>query len=51
MDCSVNTFVDKDSYLGEHVKLSLPGVDALVQLVISKGVGCHIFKKDFETGL
>ena len=41
---SVNSFIDKDSYLGEECVLSLPKLDKLVQIVLSKGKGCLLLK-------
>ena len=45
---SVNAFIDKDMYLGEHVNLKYPNIDALVDLIKAKGPGCLIFKRDLS---
>ena len=46
LDNSVNSFIDKNWYLGEPVQLIYPTVDDLVQLVRAKGRGCMLFKVD-----
>lgn len=45
---SVNSGIPSDTYLGEPLTLRLPGIDALLALICTKGPGCHIFKKDFS---
>jgi len=45
---SVNDGIPKDVYLGECVKLQLPSVDKLVELVREKGQGCLLFKRDLK---
>ena len=42
----MNTGINKDKYRGEDVQLKLPGVDALVKIILQKGRGCKIFKRD-----
>lgn len=42
---SVNAGIDKDSYLGEDIRLSYPSVDDLAKLVIEKGQGSLMFKR------
>lgn len=43
---AVNNFIDKDNYLGECVDLLFPKVDDFVNLILAKGQGCLLFKKD-----
>ncbi|CAC5397434.1 unnamed protein product [Mytilus coruscus] len=43
----VNSFIDKDEYLSEHVSLTYPRVDDLVSLIKKKESGSHLFKRDF----
>ena len=45
---SVNSGIPNDTYLGEPFTLRLPGVDALINIISQKGVGCHLFKKDLS---
>lgn len=45
---SVNSGIPSDTYLGEPFTLRLPGIDALLALICTKGPGCHIFKKDLS---
>ena len=45
---SVNSGIDKGTYLGEPVKLKYPSVDSLVELVKSKGRGCALYKRDLK---
>ena len=45
---SVNDGIPADTYLGEHFKLRLPGIDRLVEFVLEKGRHCLIFKKDLR---
>ena len=42
---SVNDGISSDYYLEQFCKLSLPGIDRLVEFVNAKGRGCHVFKK------
>lgn len=44
--CAVNESVDKDNYLGEEVTLMFPKVDDFVNLIVAKGPGSLLFKKD-----
>ena len=44
----VNTFIDKDMYLGEEVSLKYPNINDLVSLIKKKGRNCHIFKRDLS---
>ena len=44
----VNSFIPKDEYLGQNIVLKFPTVDALVEIVVSKGSGCLMFKKDLK---
>ena len=45
---SVNNSIDKDTFLGEPIKLRYPSVDDLAKIVRKKGRGCLIFKRDLE---
>ena len=45
---SVNSGIDKDSYMGEEIHLSYPSVDDLARLVIEKGQGSLMFKTDLK---
>ena len=45
---SVDSGIPSDTYLGTPFVLRLPGVDALVDIIRSKGAGCHLFKKDLS---
>lgn len=45
---SVNDGISQDTYLGEHFKLRLPGIDRLVEFILEKGRNCLIFKKDLR---
>ena len=47
-NCSVNSLIPKDVYLGEDFCLRLPGVDRLAEFIRYKGAGCHIFKLDLR---
>ena len=45
---SVNHSIDKDSFLGEPITLKYPTVEDLAKIVVKKGRGCLIFKRDLE---
>jgi len=45
---SVNSGIDKDSYLGIEIKTKYPTVDHIVTLVLKKGKGCKLFKRDMR---
>jgi hypothetical protein len=45
---SVNTYINKNQYLGEETNLIFPRVDDFAKLVRSKGSGCLMFKKDLR---
>lgn len=45
---SVNDGISQDTYLGEHFKLRLPGIDRVVEFILEKGRNCLIFKKDLR---
>jgi hypothetical protein len=45
---AINDYIDKDSYLGNEVDLIFPKVDDFVQLILAKGTGCLMFKKDLS---
>jgi hypothetical protein len=45
---SVNSFIDKDWYLGESVNLFFPKIDDFVKLILIKGQGALMFKKDLS---
>ena len=46
---SVNFGINKDWYRGEPVNLRLPGVDALVRIILKKGRACLIFRWDLKS--
>ena len=43
---AVNEGIDKSQYLGVKIDWRLPTVDTLAQLMIDKGVGSLLFKRD-----
>ena len=45
---SVNSGIDKDSYLGLPIKTRYPSVDNVVALILNKGPGCMLFKRDMR---
>ena len=45
---SVNDRIARDQYLSQPFHLHLPGVDRLVEFILSKGPGCLVFKKDLK---
>ena len=45
---SVNEAINKDYYLGKDTNLRFPSIDNLVDLIMKKGVGCAIFKRDMR---
>ena len=45
-DNSVNSGIDKDSYLGTEFNLTFPTIDHIVNEVKQAGRGCHVFKVD-----
>ena len=45
---SVNDGIPKDSYHDEPLTLRLPGTDALIAIILQKGSGCLLFKKDLS---
>ena len=45
---SVNSGIDKDVYLGQHIKTKYPTVDSIIELIVKKGPGCHLFKRDMR---
>ena len=47
-ECSVNGGIDKDSYLGQPIRLRYPSVDDLVSIVWQKGRGCALFMRDLR---
>ena len=46
---SVNDAIDKDKFLGDEIKLRYPKVDNLVSIVLRKGRGCAMFKRDLKS--
>ena len=48
--CSINDGIDKDVYLGEYNKLTLPLIDKLVERVMSLGTCCKLYKVDLARG-
>ena len=47
-DRSVNSAIPLNTYLDSPFKLRLPGIDRLCELILSKGRGCLIYKKDLQ---
>ena len=47
---SINCGIDKDWYLGEESKLTLPSMDQLAEKVMKLGPGCKVFKIDLQRG-
>ena len=45
---SVNSGIDKDVYLGLPIKTKYPSVDNVVALILNKGPGCMLFKRDMR---
>ena len=45
---SVNDGIPKDSYLDQPFHLSLPRSADFVDLILSKGAGCYLYKKDLK---
>ena len=45
---SVNAGIDKDSYLGFDIQTKYPTVDHIVDLILKKGTGCKLFKRDMR---
>ena len=43
---SIVVFPKKIHYLDSEFQLRLPGIDRLREFIISKGSGCHFYKKD-----
>ena len=47
---SINDGIDKDQYLGQYSKLTLPSLDQLVQRIMSCKSHCKLFKVDLSHG-
>ena len=47
---SINSGIDKDFYLDEFSKLTLPSIDHLADRVVQLGRGCKVFKIDLQRG-
>ena len=45
---AINEGIDKLKYLGVDIEWKLPTVDTLVDIMMSKGVGCLLFKRDLK---
>lgn len=45
---SVNSGIPDNSYLNEHYKLRLPGIDRLCQFILQHGRGCLLYKLDLQ---
>ena len=45
---SVNSGIPLNSYLDSPFKLRLPGIDRLCELILAKGRGCCVYKKDLQ---
>ena len=48
LDRSVNSGIPLNTYLDSPFKLRLPGIDRLCELILSKGRGCLVYKKDLQ---
>ena len=47
---SINSGIESSSYLGETFQLHYPTLDDISDLVILKGRGCLIYKRDLNIG-
>lgn len=47
-DCSVNSGIPLHTYLDSPFNLSFPGMERLCELILSKGRGCLVYKKDLQ---
>ncbi len=47
-DRGINQAIDKDSYLGESARVTLPNVDTLVNFIKEIGRGCALYKRDLR---
>ena len=45
---AVNDGIDRTLYLGLKIEWDLPTVDTLAELMVSKGIGCLLFKRDLK---
>ena len=45
---SINEFISKTEYLGDHVEVVFPKVDDFIELIKVKGQGCLLYKKDLR---
>ena len=45
---SVNDGIPSDTYLGEPISLTYPTIDSIVDVVISLGPGCLLYKRDLK---
>ena len=45
---SVNDGIDKHTYQGEEIQLTYPAADKLVEMIVKKGRGCKLFKRDLR---
>ena len=45
---SVNSGIPLNTYLDSPFKLRLPGIDRLYELILAKGRGCCVYKKDLQ---
>jgi len=45
---SVNSGISKDFYLGEFIQTKYPTVDNVISLILEKGPGCMLFKRDMN---
>ena len=46
--CSVNSGIPDNTYLDEHYKLRLPGIDRLCEFILQHGRGCLLYKLDLQ---
>jgi len=45
---AVNCGINKDEYLGKHIRTQYPTVDNLVELILRHGRGCKLYKRDMR---
>ena len=45
---SVNSGIPDNTYLDEHYKLRLPGIDRLCEFILQHGRGCLLYKLDLQ---
>ena len=45
---SVNDGLSSEVYLGSPIRVSYPTVDEVAQLILAKGKGCYLYKRDLK---